>query len=130
MWIKLTDGATIPTRATRNSAGYDLYALDTVHMEPGDTEWVKTGIGWSPSGSLCGLVLGRSGLARKGIVIAHIGLIDADYRGDITVGLRNLSGSEWACKAGDRIAQIIVMDYHTFTDRVVRGRDGGFGSTG
>ena len=85
-----------------------------------------------------GLVYARSGLAcKKGLAPANkVGVIDADYRGEIMVCLYNHSDKEQTVDAGERIAQMVVAPFLTCeyeeTDELsdtVRG-EGGFGSTG
>ena len=80
----------------------------------------------------------RSGLAVKyGITLINaIGTIDADYRGEVCVGLVNLSNEEYTIKPNDRIAQLVIMrvekaeiEVVTELAQTLRG-SGGFGSTG
>lgn len=123
----LSDKATLPTRATAKSAGYDLYS-------PRDYQVTKSGV-VIPIGvsvqlptSTCGVIMGRSGLAVKHGVIAINGLIDEDYDGELSVMLWTLSGP-YKVSRGDRISQLIVVDCIT-GDGVDTVRNGGFGSTG
>lgn len=137
---KLKENATLPHRATADSAGADLYAcLDAdVTIAPGGTEFIGTGIAMAiPSGRF-GLVCARSGLAsKKGLAPANkVGVIDSDYRGEIIVALHNHSGSPATVSHGERVAQLIIMQYDAFSyaeadalDDTDRG-EGGFGSTG
>ena len=84
------------------------------------------------------LVFARSGLGiKKGICLSNgVGVIDSDYRGEIGVGLVNLSQESYTIQPGDRIAQLmvvpVVQPQITLTDTLdetERGT-GGFGSTG
>ncbi|MPN20768.1 Deoxyuridine 5'-triphosphate nucleotidohydrolase [bioreactor metagenome] len=105
---------------------------------PGETAVLPTGLAVAlPEGSV-GLVFGRSGLGiRHGIVPANaVGVIDADYRGEILVGLTNHSAEPYIIVPGDRIAQLVVVPVLTppieeveNLSETVRG-EGGFGSTG
>lgn len=82
-------------------------------------------------------ILPRSGLASKGIVVANSpGLVDADYRGEIKVALRNTTDRQWVVAQGDRVAQCVFLDtlipnveYVSELPPSTRGV-GGFGSTG
>ena len=84
------------------------------------------------------MLLSRSGLASKGIVLANsIGLIDSDYQGELKVCLYNRSNTPYIIELGDRIAQLAIMKVEQIKPVVVaqfeheteRGT-GGFGSTG
>ena len=137
---KLTDNAVTPTYGTAFSAGADLYAaMDTaVTIQPGETQFIHTGIAMEIPAGLVGLVYARSGMAcKKGIAPANkVGVIDADYRGEIMVALYNHAQEAVTIAPGDRIAQFVLAPYITAlfeeTDVLadsVRG-EGGFGSTG
>ncbi len=132
--------ATLPERATRDSAGLDLRACtdEEICIMPGETAVLPTGLAVAlPEGSV-GLVFGRSGLGiRHGIVPANaVGVIDADYRGEIMVGLANHSAEPYIIVPGDRIAQLVILPVLTPSieavdqlSETVRGA-GGLGSTG
>lgn len=132
--------ATLPERATEGSAGLDLRACTTEEtcIMPGETAILPTGLAVAlPAGSV-GLVFGRSGLGiRHGIVPANaVGVIDADYRGEILVGLTNHSAGPYIIVPGDRIAQLLILpvllpqikEVDNLSE-TIRG-EGGFGSTG
>ena len=85
-----------------------------------------------------GLIYARSGLATKqGLAPANkVGVIDADYRGELLISLYNQSGEVRTVSDGDRIAQLVIAPYLTAQfeeaealDATERGT-GGFGSTG
>ncbi|HWP50309.1 MAG TPA: dUTP diphosphatase [Clostridia bacterium] len=132
--------AVLPERATKGSAGLDLRACtnDETCIMPGETTVLPTGLAIAlPDGSV-GLVFGRSGLGiRHGIVPANaVGVIDADYRGEILVGLTNHSAEPYIIVPGDRIAQLVIVPVLTppieevnDLPETARG-EGGFGSTG
>lgn len=136
---RLDARAKLPTRAYSGDAGLDLYALDAVALGPGERSSVRTGIAVEIPDGQAGLVLPRSGLAaRHGIALVNApGLIDAGYRGEIEVLLLNTdrgTGVEFA--AGDRIAQLVLVQVHTPEVLEVSGLAvsergaGGFGSSG
>ncbi len=138
---KLSENAVIPTRATKGSAGYDLYACieSEINLEPNKTIPVPTGIAVSLScADYAAFIYARSGLAIKnGLAPANcVGVIDSDYRGEILVGLHNHSEKTYTIKPGERIAQMIIapvleVDFAPVDelDDTVRNA-GGFGSTG
>ena len=139
--IKLTRGQTLPAYATDGSAAVDLRAaIDTpVEIVPGGRAMIPTGVAIAPeTRDVVAIVAARSGLAvKKGICLSNgIGVIDADYRGAICVGLLNTSGETFTVTPGDRIAQLMFLPVLAANflpveelDETARGA-GGFGSTG
>ena len=136
---RLERHARVPTRAYPGDAGLDLYALEPATIAPGERAAIRTGIAVEIPEGQAGLVLPRSGLARRhGISVVNApGLIDAGYRGEVQVLLLNTDRSEpFALAAGDRIAQLVLVSVHTpevvEVDELAlteRGA-GGFGSSG
>lgn len=111
-FARLTENATLPTRAHEGDAGLDLYAAEPAHLGPGERWSVPTGIAVEVPAGHAGLVLPRSGLAREhGIALVNSpGLIDAGYRGEIRVLLLNTDPAEvYRVQPGDRIAQLVVV---------------------
>lgn len=139
--IKLTRGQTLPAYATDSSAAVDLRAaIDTpVEIAPGGRAMIPTGVAIAPeTRDVVAIVAARSGLAvKKGICLSNgIGVIDADYRGEICVGLLNTSAEAFIVTPGDRIAQLMFLPVLAANflpveelDETARGA-GGFGSTG
>lgn len=137
---RLSEEATIPTRGSEYSAGYDLYANieKPVSIKPHET--VKIGTGWAieiPDGYF-GAIFARSGLATKeGLRPANCtGVCDSDYRGEYIVAIHNDSDVVREITPHERIAQLVIIPYlyvdFKETDELSdtsRGR-GGFGSTG
>lgn len=133
--------ALLPKKATSGSAGWDLYACidKKIKIKPGELIKVPTGIAIAlPSNDLVALIFARSGLATKnGIALSNgVGVIDSDYRGEIQVGLCNISNKDFEINPNDRIAQMVVMPIYNANltlcdklDETSRG-EGGFGSTG
>lgn len=136
---RLDRRAVLPTRAYVGDAGLDLYALHDGVLGPGERSSVRTGIAVEIPEGQAGLVLPRSGLARRhGISVVNApGLIDAGYRGEVEVLLLNTDrSSPFAIAAGDRIAQLVIVSVQTpqvlEVDELAlseRG-SGGFGSSG
>ncbi len=144
---KLHPEAKLPTYATDGSAAMDLYVLEGADLFDGDVTKFRTGVAiYIVNAQYCGLVLPRSGLSTIGVVIDipegpsianGVGLIDADYQGEICVVLRNNSGSYYRVSSGDRIAQLLItpiiraklVEVQDFAEATKRGA-GGFGSTG
>ena len=135
---KLTPFATAPTRGTSDSAGFDLYAADTIVIPPHKCGKVPTDVAMEIPRGFFGGVYSRSGVATKrGLRIAQgTAVIDADYRGGIIVPLFNDSDEEQIVERGERIAQLVIQPYLQVRlelvdelDETERG-EGGFGSTG
>lgn len=132
---KLNKDATIPTRATPLSAGLDLYAVADETLVPGKTALINTGIACAISNGYCGQIWPRSGMSVAGID-RRAGLIDADYRGELKIALRNETASSVIVKKGDRVAQLVILPCWMGEPEVVNSLGdtersvGGFGSTG
>ena len=136
----LREGAKLPAYGSAEAAGADLYAcLDAVvTIRPGETVLIPTGISLEVPKGCAGLIYARSGLAcKKDLAPANkVGVVDSDYRGEITVALHNHGSESRTVCHGDRIAQFIITPVLQPSYEVaqelsdsVRGT-GGFGSTG
>lgn len=130
-----------PFYASAGAAAMDLCACvdEAVTIAPRALVAVPTGIAIGlPSAEYVALVFARSGLGIKhGVALANgVGVIDSDYRGEIKVGLTNLSDAPYTIQPGDRIAQLAVLPVVQANLRVVDALDetargaGGLGSTG
>ena len=137
---KSDDRAILPTYGSPQAAGADLYALvdDELTIGAGETVLVGTGLSLEIPEGYVGLIYARSGLAtKKGLAPANkVGVIDADYRGEVKVALFNQSGTAQTIAAGERVAQLVIAPYLTASfeeaeelSDTTRGV-GGFGSTG
>ena len=137
---KLDDRAVIPTYGSEFSAGADLYAVldEPVTLQPGETKLIHTGLAMEIPVGYAGLIYARSGLAsKKGLAPANkVGVVDADYRGEVMVALHNHSTVAATVDSGERIAQLVIApflqaDFNTVDElnETLRGA-GGFGSTG
>ncbi len=129
----------LPSRATEGAAGYDVRsAEDDFELAPDETRAVGTGLVMELPAQVECQVRPRSGLAfREGIIVPNApGTIDPDYRGELKVLLRNLSGRPVRIGRGDRIAQLVFARFEV--PEVVEAAElgaterasGGFGSTG
>lgn len=137
---KLDERAVLPTYGSDFSAGADLYALAdaTISIQPAQTVLVKTGLAFQIPVGFAGLIYARSGLASKrGLAPANkVGVVDADYRGEVMVALHNHSNTTQTIEPFERIAQFVIApvlapDFVLVDqlDDTTRGV-GGFGSTG
>ncbi len=130
----------LPEYKTEGSSGMDLYAAidKEITLKPLERVLVPTGIKIEIPLEYEAQIRARSGLSVKhGITLINaVGTVDADYRGEICVGLVNLSNEEYTIKPDDRIAQMVIMkvekaeiEVTTELTASLRG-EGGFGSTG
>jgi deoxyuridine 5'-triphosphate nucleotidohydrolase len=144
---RLSNNATEPTLGTPDSAGYDLYAAESIVIDKVNIndageiiiskECVKTDLAIAIPSRYYGHICNRSSVSWKKNVHTGAGIIDSDYRGNVGVVLYNLSNVPFVIMKGDRIAQLIVkrretVDFVEVTNELPetqRGR-GGFGSTG
>lgn len=133
---RLDPAAIVPTRAHSGDAGLDLYALEDARIVPGDGTSIFTGIAVAVPYGHVGLIKPRSGLAARHGIDTLAGVIDHGYTGEVQVLLTTHSDTSRWIKAGERVAQLLVIPIAYATPQVVdalpgsaRGT-GGFGSTG
>lgn len=140
---KLSEKAILPTRGTALAAGVDLYALlpdgaERVVIAPQGKHAFPTGIAAEIPEGYVGLVFARSGIAcKRQLAPANcVGVIDADYRGELTVFLQNNGAEPQTVENGERIAQLVITPCLSIevkeTDTLSETGRGaaGFGSTG
>ena len=132
----------LPTRATDGSAGIDLRACidEAVAIKAGETILIGTGLAvYIADPNYAGLILPRSGLGHKhGIVLGNlVGLIDADYQGELKISVWNRSDTDFILEPAERLAQYVVVPIarpgfaivDEFDAQSERGA-GGFGHSG
>ena len=138
--VKIRENAKLPFKATSGSAGADLYACinEPVVIPAGERAMIPIGIAMEIPLGYGGFVFPRSSAAVKdGISLPNcVGVIDSDYRGEISVPLINHGWAYYTVNPGDRIAQMVIMPVedavYELSDELSdteRG-SGGFGSTG
>ena len=130
----LKEGAKQPVYGSAEAAGADLFSCipEAVTIEPGQSAFIPTGIALEVPKGCAGLIYARSGLAPAN----KVGVVDSDYRGEITVVLYNHGNIAQTIENGERIAQFVITPVLTpayevakaLSDTVRSG--GGFGSTG
>lgn len=130
---KLYRDAIVPTRGTPEAAGFDLYAYVDLYIPPGDVARVHTGIAVAIPKGYVGIVKPRSSIFYSGGDTD--GTIDSDYRGEIFLQIRNLTGGNLRIVKGERYSQMVVLPYCGDSIEVEELSDtprgkGGFGSTG
>lgn len=133
---KLYEDSKVPTFAHPGDAGMDLYAHETITIPAGQKAIVPTGVAMAIPEGYVGLIWDKSGVAIKGGVKVLGGVIDAGYRGEVMVGMINLTDADYVFEVGHKVAQMIIQErvqpeitLVDDLDATSRG-EGGFGSTG
>ncbi len=138
---KLRENAKMIKRATKGSAGMDLHACidEPVTINPGEIKVIPTGLAIAlENENYVAYIYARSGLAIKhGVTLANcVGVVDSDYRGEVCVGMTNISNTPYTIEKDERIAQLVIAPVCICDatevdelDDTARGT-GGFGSTG
>lgn len=129
--------------ASGEAAGTDLraclHAEEAIIIPPGERRAIPSGIAVEPEQpGVAGFVYSRSGLgAVKGVTVAQgVGLIDPDYRGEITIYLLNTGAEPYTVRHGERVAQLVFQPFLRPAFRKVKALGetsrgaGGFGHTG
>ncbi len=128
----------IPEYATPGSSGVDLCSTMYCMIKPGDQALIPTGIKLAIPEGYEAQIRPRSGLAlnQKITIPNSPGTIDADYRGEVMVLLKNEGEDPFTLRFGDRIAQMVFVPVARAKFEEVKTLDetkrgaGGFGSTG
>lgn len=130
----------VPEYKTEGAAGMDLCAAisEPITLKPLERYLVPTGLKIELEHGYEAQIRPRSGLSIKhGISLINcVGTVDEDYRGEVCVGLVNLSNQEYTIQPDERIAQMVIarveqakIEVVTELSDTARG-EGGFGSTG
>lgn len=132
---RLSPVAKLPTRARQSDAGLDLYSADYYSLMPGERAIIKTGIKMAIPDGFAGLIWDKGGIARDGIH-TMAGVVDAGFRGEVTVNLINLSQDIYNIAPQQKVAQLLIQRVELpdiieeeIIDATERG-EGCFGSTG
>lgn len=134
---KLDKDLPTPQYAHPGDAAFDLYAREETKVEAGEYKLIPTGLALEIPEGFVGLVWDKSGVAGKNGLKTLGGVIDAGYRGEVMVGLANLSKKDYTFEKGHKVAQMIIqkreeveiVEVDELDDSSSRA-DGGFGSTG
>lgn len=118
-------------------AGLDLYVLEDITIEPGETKAIKLGISCEPEDGRAYFLMPRSSISKTPLRMANsIGLIDGGYRGELMAMCDNIKQEAYTAEKGQRLFQVVACDcspiFYEMVDELsdtTRG-SGGFGSTG
>ena len=134
---RLSEWATLPTKAHAGDLGYDLYAADQYLIYAGETKLISTHIAIQFPEGYGAIIRDRSSIATKKYLFTVAGVIDNGYTGEIKVALYNGSDGHMNIYRGDKIAQLILIptvDFQVEEVTDITSTDGrgdhGFGSTG
>ena len=133
---KLDPSALVPAYAYKGDAAFDLCSRGDVSFAPGEYKGVPTGIAIAIPEGYVGLVWDKSSVGIKQGMKTLGGVVDCGYRGEVAVGLINLSGETRVFKRGEKLAQMVIQKKETVTFEEVSDLDGtergekGFGSSG
>jgi len=149
---RLHPDAVLPTKGSNKAACWDLYALEDVEFKPAEVKLVRTGWAFEPpEGYRFNLYVRSSTPLKKGFILSNgVGIIDADYRGDVMLSLMNVNGNESSdfehvfysnkIKKGDKVGQLelVVDNSESLLNQIAQVQElsdtnrgeGGFGSTG
>jgi dUTP pyrophosphatase len=133
---KLNSKAIVPYYAHPDDAGFDLFSTEIMEIAPMSRVQIPIGIAIEIPEGFVGLIWDKSGLSHKNGLKTLGGVIDSGYRGEVKVGLINLSSEVYLLEKGHKVAQMIIQKKETCEIVEVdelsdtsRG-EGGFGSTG
>src|SRR3989344_8520968 len=133
---KIHPDATIPRYAHHGDAGLDLFTIESLEREPRERKTVPLGLAIEIPAGYVGLIWDKSGLSHKYGIKSFGGVIDSSYRGEIHVGVMNLSDKFFSFEKGQKIAQLLIQRIENVQFEEVeklsqsqRG-EGGLGSTG
>ncbi len=133
---KLHPDAIIPKGNYAGDAGVDLFTIEEFELEPGERKTVPIGFAIEIPDGHVGLIWDKSGLSHKFGIKTFGGVIDSGYRGEMHVGIMNLSDKFFSFQKGHKIAQLLIqkvektefeeVDKLSESDRNTKG----FGSSG
>ena len=118
-------------------AGLDLYIIEDVSFNPGETKLIKLGISCECVFGKSYFLFPRSSISKTPLRLSNsVGLIDGGYRGEIMASCDNIKNFKFTAKKGERLFQLVAFDCSPISYKIVdslsdtdRGT-GGFGSTG
>ncbi len=121
----------------KGDAGLDLYVLDEIQFEAGETKAIKLGISCEPEDGKAYYLFPRSSISKTPLRMANsIGLIDGGYRGEIMAVCDNIKKENYKVEKGQRLFQLVASDSSPIKYELVEELElttrgtGGFGSTG
>jgi dUTP pyrophosphatase len=136
---RLRPSVPLPAYESSGAAAFDLAAAEDTTIAPGEVTLVPTGLVIEvPAGMFLAVFARSSTPLKRGLMVANgVGVVDSDYCGpadEVKIAVLNFTKTAVVVKAGDRIAQGIILPAARVeweeTSEVRTGSRGGFGSTG
>jgi dUTP pyrophosphatase len=133
---KLHPDAKVPHYAHHDDAGFDLFAIENTLIKKGERKAVATGISMEIPEGYVGLIWDKSGIGIKEGLKSLGGVVDSSYRGEVLIGMVNLSEKDYTFEKGHKVAQMLIqkkerVDFEEVKELSDTKRGiGGFGSTG
>lgn len=135
MRVALVEGGELPVRATKGAAGYDMFVRAVEDVSETAVRY-SLGVRIELPEGYCALLMPRSSVYKRGLLMANsVGLIDSDYRGELSALFVKLPGAD-PYKVGERAAQLVIVAVetpmlHKVSELSVTDRgENGYGSTG
>ena len=137
-FVRFSSAAITPTQGTKDSAGFDFCSVEAVLVSSNSTKIIRTDIGFKIPRGYFGKIYSRSSFALRFTEVGG-GVIDADYRGPVSVIFFNFSNRHIEIEKGSRFAQIVfqkaanypvLREVKNFEDNKTQRREASFGSTG
>jgi dUTP pyrophosphatase len=132
---KLKDNAKLPSYAQPGDVGMDMYAMETITVEPMQHVRLWHGFAMEFPEGYAAIVKDKSSISKAGLHTMG-GVFDSGYRGEYNTHLVNLGSEPYTIEIGDKVSQIIIypvaiaeLEVSDTLSESVRG-EGGFGSTG
>lgn len=135
MKIKLFKNVNIPVKSHLPDSGLDIFTPETFSIESLETKTIPLGFGVSIPEGFAGMIVPRSSIAEKGLVI-QTAVIDPDYAGEIHLIITNASKDRYTIEQGTRLCSLIVYSilnpYVEIVDELPSSyrHSAGLGSTG
>ena len=106
---RLSEDAKLPNYHYEGDAALNLYSIENILLKPNEHIGIKTGIAAAVPEGHAGLIWDRSGLSMKHGIKTLGGVVDSGYRGEILVGVINMSKIDYQVQKGDKIAQMLIQ---------------------
>jgi len=134
--VRINKDVFLPKYQYPGDAAFDLLASEKVTIAPGERVQIKTGLKMEIPAGFVGFIWDKSGLSHKNGLKTLGGVIDSGYRGEVMVGVINLSNELFVFEKNNKVAQMCIqkkeevkiLEVYELSD-TERG-EGGFGSTG
>ena len=136
-YVLFRDGAVAPTKNNDSDSGFDVTLLGVEKNVNKNVILCRTGLKVKPPEGYYFDLVPRSSIIKTGYMLANnIGIIDADYRGEILVPLIKVDDTMNDIEFPIRLAQLVPRKIHEMNgvevsnlDKTERS-DKGFGSSG